>query len=236
MLHKTKGIVLHTLKYSETSAIARIYTRNFGLQSYMVNGVHSSRAKQKAAMLLPLTQLELIVYKRENKSLQRISEMKHGYLFQSIPFNMLKGALSMFLVEILNNIIREEEEYPELYDFIEEQIIRLDSSEKVDNNFHLSFLLDLSEYLGFKPTGSYSEKNPYFDLQEGTFVDKTPGSNYLTPSLGQYVHELLHERKVTIPNQQRIELLEKILLFYTLHVDGFKQVKSHQVLHEVFSI
>ncbi|MGQ0828308.1 MAG: DNA repair protein RecO, partial [Bacteroidota bacterium] len=39
MIHKTTGIILHTTKYSETSLIIKAYTRQFGLQSYIINDV-----------------------------------------------------------------------------------------------------------------------------------------------------------------------------------------------------
>ena len=42
MTHKTKGIVLRTVKYGETSVIVTILTELFGLQSYLINGVRSS--------------------------------------------------------------------------------------------------------------------------------------------------------------------------------------------------
>jgi len=76
MLHKTKGIVLNYIKYSDTSIIAKIYTEAFGLQSYIVNSVRSSKAKNKIALFQPLTLLEMVVYHKNHQGLQRISEMR----------------------------------------------------------------------------------------------------------------------------------------------------------------
>ena len=53
MYHKTRAIVLHCIKYSETSVIAKIYTEKLGMQSYMVKGVRAAKSKSKAAMLQP---------------------------------------------------------------------------------------------------------------------------------------------------------------------------------------
>ena len=45
MLHQTKGIVLRTIKYGETSIVVNIFTELFGIQSYLVNGVRASSKK-----------------------------------------------------------------------------------------------------------------------------------------------------------------------------------------------
>ena len=39
MITKTKGIVLNYIKYGDTSIICKIYTKLFGVQSYIINGI-----------------------------------------------------------------------------------------------------------------------------------------------------------------------------------------------------
>src|SRR5688572_1524935 len=102
MFTKTRGLVLHTIKYSETSVISKIYTERLGLQSYIVKGVRSARSKGKAALLQPLTLLDMEVSQRENKNLQFIKEYRRAYSYQSIPFDTLKATIALFLLEVIS--------------------------------------------------------------------------------------------------------------------------------------
>ena len=72
--HKTKGIVLRTVKYGETSVIVAVFTEKFGVQSYLVNGVRISTKKGsgKANLFQPSAILEMVVYHNELKQLQRL--------------------------------------------------------------------------------------------------------------------------------------------------------------------
>ena len=143
MYHTTRGIVLHCIKYSETSVIAKIYTEKLGLQSYMVKGVRAAKSKSKAAMLQPLTLLEMEVSHRENKGLQYIKEFRRAFIYQSIPFDTLKSTISFFLLEVISKTIREHEPNDELFEFLYESLCALDRAEKLNPDFHLVFLLRL---------------------------------------------------------------------------------------------
>ena len=52
MIQTTKGIILRSVKYGETSLVVTVFTEMFGLQSYMVNGVRtaSKKGSSKSAM------------------------------------------------------------------------------------------------------------------------------------------------------------------------------------------
>src|SRR6202008_826220 len=107
-LHKTKGIGVRTVKYGETSLIVTIYTELFGIQSYLVNGVRTATRKGpgKANLFQPSAILDLIVYHNDLKNLQRIREFKWGVLYQHIFFDVLKNAVALFMVELLQKCLR----------------------------------------------------------------------------------------------------------------------------------
>src|SRR5262249_1638687 len=102
-LHKTKGIVLRTVKYGETSLIATIFTELFGVQSYLVNGVRASSKKGsgKANLFQPAAILDLITYHNELRNLQRIKEFRWDYLYLRIFSDIRKNAVALFMVELL---------------------------------------------------------------------------------------------------------------------------------------
>ncbi len=234
MLHKTKGIVLHTIKFTETSVITKIYTEAFGLRSYIVNGVRNKGAKSKASLFSPMTILDLEIYHRENKNLQRLKDYRPAYIYKSFSHDMIKNSIALFLAEVLYKTIREEEANSELYHFIESSFITLDETQKAAGNFHLVFLLRLTRYLGFFPsiTGKETE---YFDLKEGEFTGEIPAHNsFISQPHSRWMDKLLRGETASEMNlADRNFLLDKILLYYGLHLHGFKSVNSHRVLHEV---
>lgn len=234
MLHKTKGIVLHTIKFTETSVITKIYTEAFGLQSYIVNGVRNKGAKSKASLFSPMTVLDLEIYRRENKNLQRLKDCRPAYIYKSFSHDMIKISIAMFLAEVLYKTIREEEANQELYHFIESSLVALDEAAPADNNFHLVFLLNLSRYLGFFPGNSGRNGFEYFDLKEGKFTVEMPVHNcFISQPRCGLLEKILNGEEVRMNLADRNHLLDKILLYYALHLHGFKPVNSHRVLHEV---
>lgn len=234
MLVKTPGIVLHTLKYSETSIVSRIYTREMGLQSYMVNGVRGSKGN-KAALFRPGNILELVsYYKREHKGLQRLKEYNFGVIYQELPFNIIKSSLALFLLEILNKVLKEEDPHPELYDFIEGSLVRLDATKGELGTFHIRFLCLLAMELGFHPGGNYLANKPYLDLQEGLCTEVLPVHPlYLEPRLSAFFFNQLQGSPLN--TTERRAMLEKLLQFFALHIDNFGEIRSWNVLREVLS-
>jgi DNA repair protein RecO (recombination protein O) len=239
MLHSTRGIVFHQIKYSETSVIAKIYTEQFGLQSYLIRGIRGKKAKIKPGLLQHLSLLEMEVNNKETKSLQHIKELKSAYSFASIPYDMIKSSILVFLNEVFVKAVKEEEANPELFNFLFNGIQVLDMTEELNSSFHLHFLIQLTRYLGFFPKNNFSEMNNVFDLTEGEFCKITDLSEYFAslPFSG-YIAELQNAQfemnvNFSYPSTHRNELLEVIIRYYQLHIPGFGELKSHKVLKEV---
>ena len=241
MLHKTKGIVLHTTNYSETSVVAKIYTELFGLQSYLINSVRSNKAKIRSAVLQPLSLVEMIVYHKANKGLQRISEIKSNPVFSTIPNDIRKSSIALFINEILYKSLREEEPDQKLFEFVFHSIHLLDLRTENSSDFHLSFLAQLTKYLGFYPHGEYSEQTPIFNLVEGKFQQSQPiHSHFISYPVSYYVDKLLKTsydslNELNISISSRRDLLKRLIEYYELHLANFKEVKSYEVLEEIMN-
>ncbi|MEO6167235.1 MAG: DNA repair protein RecO [Chitinophagales bacterium] len=235
MLQKTQGIVFRTIKFSETSVVSKIYTKKFGLQSYIINGVRSNKSKIKASLLQSLSLLDMEVYHREHRNLNRVKELQAAIVFKSIPFHLLKGSVGLFMIEVLGKSIHEEEANEPLFHFIFEKIKFLDELEHVPAGFLVEFLIDLSVYLGFQPHGSYSERTPHFNLHEGMFTATgNAPSNTLDAGTSQQLSEFIQHNTTYITAPSRKLLLEAMLQYYQLHVPNFSRPKSLRVLEEVF--
>jgi DNA repair protein RecO (recombination protein O) len=239
MLHKTKGIVLQHYDYSESSMIVRIFTEDFGLQSYLVNSSKSRRGKFRAAVFEPLTLAELVVYKKDGRGLQRISEIRANPQYASIPFDMARSSILIFLQELLCKTIREENPDPDLFEFLFHGLQILDVSKEAIPHFHLYFMIQMARYLGFRPDGSATEETPFFDMKEGAFTKTTTDPAYTmdreesswTSSMLACTFEDM--AAVNVPSGIRTGLLNKLILFYRLHLDGFTEMQSHKVLREI---
>lgn len=235
----TKAIVLSSLKYGDTSLIVKAFTATSGIKSYMLKGVLASKkGKLKAAYFQPLTQLELTANHRDKGTLETIKEAKVYYHYQTLHTDIYKNAMTLFLSEMLANSIFEEEENDRLYNFIEASLQWLDAHDEI-SNFHIFFLLTLTKYLGFYPDAS-NINAPYFDLLEGGFthtISLNPilqGENVLFFKTFLGINfDAIHTIKMKKTNRQ--QLLQSLVLYFELHLQGFRKPKSLAVLNKVFN-
>jgi DNA repair protein RecO (recombination protein O) len=229
MLHKTRGIVINFIKYRESSIIAKIYTEKFGIQTYIENGVRSSKGKNKIALFQPLTLLDLVVYHDDKKEIHRISELKCNLPFRSVPFEIKKSSIAIFLNEILNKSLKEHSENETLFSFLMDAILYLDSHEDYIENFHLYFLLNYCFYLGFSPASG----KEIFE-QFNAYSYHIPHDEDTISLIDQIIHkDFGYPLKINKP--QRNQILEVVLAFYRLHVEDFGEVRSLAVLKEVLA-
>ena len=228
MLQKTRGIALSYIRYRETSIIARVYTEEFGLQSYIVNSVRTAKSKNnRIALFQPLTLLEMVVYYKNDRDLHRMSEVKTSYPFQSLPFEMAKSTIAMFVTEMLNKVLKEEAGSPPLFRFLIESVVFLEEARTNYENFHLAFLLKLSFFLGFGPENarefeSQLRENSYPFLPDDEM--ETALNIMLRQSLGS---------PIKLARASRNDLLDALVAYYQIHLDSIGEVKSLPVLREV---
>jgi DNA repair protein RecO (recombination protein O) len=220
MVFHTGGIVFKFFRYRETSVIAKIFTARFGLQTYIINGVRSGKkGKGKMALLQPLTLLDLVAYHRENAEIQRLSEMRCLHPYSSIPYDIRKSTMAIFLSEVLYKCVREEGPSEELFSFLEQAMLVFDHLEDHFQNFHLQFLIRLSRFLGFG-----------MDSSEGFFMA-------LSDEEESAVKQLLEDSfgsDLVLGRTLRRTLLERTIEFYQQHVEGLGEIRSYDVLKEIF--
>ncbi len=241
MLHKTRGIVFKTTDYSESSVIVQVFTEKFGLQSYMISGAKKPRAKMGYNMLQPLHLLDMIVYHKNTGNVQRIKELKNTPVLKTIPYDIIKSSIALFLNEVLYKAVKQQTADENLFDFVFNAIEWLDHQTEGLANFHLLFLIQLSRYIGFYPDRYLVGEADYFDMKNGVFCRYKPNSIlYLSPPHTANFARLLlcnfeniHQLKLT--NEERRYLIQKILEYYAMHVEGFGNIRSHDVLEEVLA-
>jgi DNA repair protein RecO (recombination protein O) len=174
MLEKTKGIVLHQIKYTDSGIIAQIYTRNSGRKSLLIKGVRSKKKGKQVIFFQPLFILDLEMYSKPSREIQFLKEFSVSYTPTDIPFNVVKSSVALFLGEVLYSTLKEESPQPDLFDFIENSIIFFDKCTTGVANFHISFLIRLTRFLGFEPGPRLDIDNSFFDMINGVFVPVPP--------------------------------------------------------------
>lgn len=240
MLVTTEGIVLHFIKYGESSVIATIYTRDYGRQSYMVNAARSKKSKNKSGLLQPLFVVDMVAYQKQNRDLHRIKELKSNRVYQNIPFEISKSAISLFMAEVLYKSINEHESYPEMYDFIKNSLLYFDLMEAGSSNFHLWFLFKLTEYLGFMPETNQIGFQGWFDMKKGAIQPFEPSHPFyankeVTARLMELNALKLSElENFKIKRGMRDSIISVLIEYYQLHFDDLGEIKSLAVLREVF--
>ncbi len=227
MLYKTRGIALSYIRYKESSIIARIFTETFGMQSYIVNGIRSKNAKTRIALFQPLTMLDLVVYNNNKKDINRISEIKSDFSFHTIPYDIKKTTIALFITELLNQTLREEGENESLFVFIRQSFLTFDLMIENYENFHLQFMFLLCTYLGIKPVSAQSMlkevgHSKTFDLQ---FIEQ----------VSFFLKNSSYGNHLPLNKSSRMAILLLIIDYYRYHFDVIKEFKSVQVLKEVFS-
>lgn len=243
VLHTTKAVILRTVKYGETSLIISAYTELYGLQSYIVQGVRTSSKKGagKANYFQPGSMLELIVYHHDLKNLQRIKEFKWSYLYERVFADVIKNSVLLYMVELLQKCVKQPENNPDLFYFMEDALIQLDkASETVTANFPLYFALHLANFFGFQLNTEDADKYAILDLQEGSFVSTYPQHVYYADGkTAELIRELLkamqpHElTEIPMNYLQRRQLLETLEAYYALHIPEFGKLKTLPVLQQI---
>lgn len=222
MLHKTRGIVFRFTRYGETSIIVTVFTDQFGLQSYIINGIRSKTTRSRIALFQPLTLLELVVYHKENANINRIKEVKCLHPYQTIQGDIIKSSIAMFVNEAINKCVKEESHVAQLFDFLCSSLITLDTLTENSENFHLVFLVKLSRFLGF---GAQS-------------CAEIMGGRVTSPENEEIIAQILkcdYLKALKMTTEQRREILDLLLRFYNEHGGVLSEMKSVQVLREVLA-
>lgn len=240
--YKTEAIVLHTIKYGDSSVIAYMLTSLYGRQNYIVQGVGKGGARgksKKSALLQPMFPLEIVGLTSSKMELHRIKEVRLLEPLSALPFDIAKSTIALFMAEVIYRLVKEEQPDSELFDYVRSTVLALDGATEGVANFHLRFLAGLSRHLGFYPTNEYEEGN-YFDITEGCFTPIQPMHGlHFAPAESALLDRMLRTPfaelgTIRLSRTERSNFLAAMLLYYGFHLDAINQVKSLKILSEIF--
>lgn len=238
---QTKGIVIRALKYGETSVIADVFTEEKGLCSFIGGNVRSARSRMPFSLFQAMSPVVLVSYWKEDASaLQRLRECRADWVLTGIPFDLSKGAVALFMAEVLRKCLQHGEEQSALFDYLSETVAYLDQTRQPVAHIPLHFLVHLTLFLGFQPQMGASVAAQYFDLKEGATSPHAPAHGWwMSPAqtrqlaaLSDLSIEQCHELKWSA--EERKSLLQKMIQYYQLHIAGFGEIHTPEVLEMVF--
>lgn len=241
MLVNSRGIVLSALRYSDSSVIARIYTEHAGQRSFLVRVGKGRGAVGRMALMQPLSLVSISFDLDDRHGLRTPRSLERDGILQSIPFDTVKSSIAIFMAEVLGRSLQEESADAGLFSFLHRTVHLLDREQRPCNSFHLVFLLELSRFLGCRPTEDVTASAPYFDLREGAFCHHPPiHPDHLQGELCLSLGRLLSTRmeahsSVILSNGDRRLLLRALVDYYRFHLDGMREIRSHLVLEEVMA-
>ncbi len=240
MIEKTKGIVLHQIKYTDTGIVAQLYTLKFGRQSFLIRGMRNRKAGKNNIFFQPMFILDLEFYYKESRGMQVIKEFSVSYPPSDIFTNIKKTSVAIFLGEVLTSVLREETPNEEMFRFIEDSIVFFDGCKENFANFHIAFLAGLSSYLGFEPGLKSGHDDIYFDMINGVFVPVPPlHGNYANREISDILAAFFSAsydncKNIMLSGAVRNEVLEVLVNYFSIHLPGLKKVRSLEVMKEVF--
>ena len=236
MLKHHEGIIFRTVKYGESSLILDIFTSEDGMASYIIGGVRSKKAKTKASMLQVTNLVSFVAYHKSNDQLRRIKEISYAYVYQSLPFQVIKSSIAIFLIEVSRNAVKMTDEHREAYRFMKEQLVTIDKSTDTLTHFPIAFLIEYAAISGVEINNNCSPQRPFFNIKRGVFTATQTEHRYsLDKDASRFLsHYLSREIPTGITKTGRKNIMDKLLDFYVYHIEGFGKIRSLDVLETVF--
>ena len=233
MKYKSRAITLTYIKQGESSIISKIFTEKHGLQSFIIKGVRSKRAKKKLGLFQPLQLVDINATLIPKKGLQYLAEITIIETISTDKINMNKNFLAIFIAEISSKVLQENEQNSGLFKFVWEIKQKLYNANTVDENFALLFMLNLSKYLGFFPS-TENINAPFFNLETGEFSGKAFNLNiYLNEEKTTILKHLLLGGEINIPQKLKSDLLKDIMQYFRLHHYNLSNITSHLIIESL---
>lgn len=150
MIVKTEGIVLSKMKYRDTSKILRLYTREFGKVSVIAKGARETKSKFRAA-LEPMNHVACVIYRKDNRDLQLLSQCDVITPFRHLSEDMGKMRVGLSVVELVDIASHAEEGNEILFSLLADVLQTVNSATKNPVSALYYFEMKLSGIMGFNP-------------------------------------------------------------------------------------
>jgi len=233
VLVQTKGVFLRSYKMSNSSNVGHFLTLSHGIVPLILRMGNKGK-KRLENRFFPLEIVDLSFRKKEQQNIANPQEINRLIGQYNLRMDVIKMNIAQFFAELVFRAFKNQNETQEVFGFIEEKIVEIEVSDNFTRADVFSFVIQLTNYLGCYPNVS---NGAYFDLMEGSCTNHIPSHPYY---LSKEETELLRYGIInsdfsTMSKAQYDHLMSQMLVFYKLHVSEFGDLKSYEVLKEVFA-
>lgn len=239
MEERTHGIVLRKVRYNDTGMIVDIFTASRGTVSFLAKAGKGSHIK--APLLTPLAIVDIGFRWRAQRPLQHLDDVQTAMPYSTLGIDPVRTSVAMFLQEFLYHALKNEVANESLFDYVTESMRILDGAQDGLANFHLAFMIRLTHYLGLWPRTGNWQKGYILDLKEASMTSHIPNHRYWipaeetaqVPTLARMTFDNMRYFKMS--HTQRNTILDGLITYYRLHVPEFPELRSIEVLREIFA-
>lgn len=151
--------------------------------------------------------------------------------------------MAQYMAELLYRTIHEGQPDEQLFNTIAGSAKLLNDLQENYSNLHIYFTLRLAEKLGYLPKDNWTEENSVFDMASACFREQEAAGadcSRLSPRLSALLHEFLSHSapeclNIRMNASERTALLESLIRFLSMHSMEEINIKSIDVLREVFA-
>ena len=240
MREKISGIIISITKYNDRFNVITMYTRSHGRLSFLspIGSGKGARARQSRLQLLSVIETEITF--KQGAELLKLGSVSLKNIWTDIYFHPVKNIIAIFISEFLNRLLRATESDPNLWDYLWNAINLLDRMEKGVENYHIAFLSSLLPFSGIQPdTTSYVEGS-FFDMRSGTFsLTPPPHGDFLEREEARMAAlipriNFNNVKALKLSGNDRYRILSHIIKYYSHHYPGMSNIKSLDIIHEIF--
>lgn len=208
-------IILASTKVGDRSIVIHTLSSEWGRRSFI-----AAASRQNLALTSPLSIVEAEICTSRVSELWRAQSIAAARTLNSIRTDMVRNAISMFMAEMLYRTVRDGAMEPGLYEWCRSSIIMLDSMGPDCANFHLRWLLEFAAALGFTPDAE--ALRPFTGELSGQ-IEALLSCNWAESML------------IPLNGELRGRIARKIISYISYHCDSDINVRSLDVLHEIFN-
>ena len=246
MKQKINALVLGIVRHSDRTDVVTLYSRQQGRISVAIPARSTTRRRSANPALMPLSVIEGEISKKTGSELWRLWSFSLSEPLNKLHIDPAKTAIGMFVAEFLAHLLREQTPDPGLWNAVMESLRILDREQNQYRiaNFHIVLLWQMMTPAGIVPdinSHASDGSEQWLDMRSGRYTSIRPQHNDIVQPRYASIPLLLHRLTfrnshcLRISGEDRYMLCEWILRYYAVHLPGMGSIRSHHILHTLFS-
>ena len=219
MIDRINAYVLSSRKFKDSLRLAHVFTMEYGVQTFLFR---TGKKGENISFFQPLNAIQFSGKKSDGK-LEIAKDMSLNAIYSSIPFQVEKSTIALFIAEFLYRCLPEHYINEEIFELIKKTTQRLDSVEKL-GTLPIHFIAQFALEMGFLS-----------DEYELTFENTRSDEALLHQSLHLFISTSIEQEVHSPLNRElRKSLLEQLIAFCSSHLDTPIRLNSLEMFHEIF--